>query len=521
MINSPKDLISRMREDTNRYFVLVSKEVLGEIDEHQARYVLNHLLLNETQFYNNIIKIKEEQDCFIMGAKSWKEACDLTDTLYEKLLGNERISMKKIETPIVLARNTFEGIEYDPHSTRNIVENRKKYENMLTGKSEPVKEACASHSKPKKKAKKKKVQKELMSFRDTHTDEWFMLVQENDTKFELFHQSNLLETVYTKEDAMIRMAAILKENDFAKHDIEVQLSEGMDVDSFKDVYGKDMKPDKKIKACKGAIKYSKESRESHKLVNPFEDTVITEEEEIDLSIAHDGPTEWEVWWEENQDSEELISQYQDYLDEMAQMGISPDEFEVWAKATWASGEAYESEEEVGKEQVTEAIECAYCGAKKEEDVFVIGASNEPEWTMVEGTGKMACPDCYEKASAEGQAAIKKATGLESKHPVKKVQELDIMGGLKKLGKDIVSGVASQYSVAPGVSDYFKGTPKSDSTQTITKISGSPEAQGVKDRTPGPEADWVQLLNQDVTITLKYEQGITQLQGKVTRITDSG
>ena len=34
MINSPKDLISRMREDTNRYFVLVSKEVLGEIDEH-------------------------------------------------------------------------------------------------------------------------------------------------------------------------------------------------------------------------------------------------------------------------------------------------------------------------------------------------------------------------------------------------------------------------------------------------------------------------------------------------------
>ena len=49
--------------------------------------------------------------------------------------------------------------------------------------------------------------------------------------------------------------------------------------------------------------------------------------------------------------------------------------------------------------------CAYCGKVKEEVIFVIGASSKPDWCMIEGTGKMACPDCYEKASAEGQKAI--------------------------------------------------------------------------------------------------------------------
>ena len=51
------------------------------------------------------------------------------------------------------------------------------------------------------------------------------------------------------------------------------------------------------------------------------------------------------------------------------------------------------------------ITCNYCGKEKQEVVFCIGASLGPEWCMIEGTGKMTCPDCYETASAEGQKAI--------------------------------------------------------------------------------------------------------------------
>jgi len=52
------------------------------------------------------------------------------------------------------------------------------------------------------------------------------------------------------------------------------------------------------------------------------------------------------------------------------------------------------------------ITCEYCGKEKEEIIFAIGASNKPDWCMVEGTGKMTCPDCYNKAMAEGQAVIR-------------------------------------------------------------------------------------------------------------------
>lgn len=55
--------------------------------------------------------------------------------------------------------------------------------------------------------------------------------------------------------------------------------------------------------------------------------------------------------------------------------------------------------------------CEYCGREKAGLSFYIGASLEPDWTMVEGTGKMTCPDCYNKAMAEGQEAIHRATGL--------------------------------------------------------------------------------------------------------------
>lgn len=55
------------------------------------------------------------------------------------------------------------------------------------------------------------------------------------------------------------------------------------------------------------------------------------------------------------------------------------------------------------------IVCLYCGATKPEVIFVIGAcsKDKPDWCMIYGTGKMACPACYEKASAEGVAACDK------------------------------------------------------------------------------------------------------------------
>jgi len=51
--------------------------------------------------------------------------------------------------------------------------------------------------------------------------------------------------------------------------------------------------------------------------------------------------------------------------------------------------------------------CEYCGAQKEGLSFSIGASLQPSWIMVEGTGKMACPNCWEKATKEGKAIIDK------------------------------------------------------------------------------------------------------------------
>jgi hypothetical protein len=53
------------------------------------------------------------------------------------------------------------------------------------------------------------------------------------------------------------------------------------------------------------------------------------------------------------------------------------------------------------------IACEFCGKRKDDCSFFIGATKTPDWCMVEGTGKMACPDCYPKASAEGQAAIER------------------------------------------------------------------------------------------------------------------
>ena len=54
--------------------------------------------------------------------------------------------------------------------------------------------------------------------------------------------------------------------------------------------------------------------------------------------------------------------------------------------------------------------CDYCSKEKAGLGFFIGASKQPDWTMVEGTGKMTCPDCYAKAMAEGKEAVRRHTG---------------------------------------------------------------------------------------------------------------
>jgi len=55
----------------------------------------------------------------------------------------------------------------------------------------------------------------------------------------------------------------------------------------------------------------------------------------------------------------------------------------------------------------EKLKCEYCQAEKEEFSFYIGASKEPDWTMIEGTGKITCPDCYNVAVKEGKEKIEK------------------------------------------------------------------------------------------------------------------
>jgi len=55
--------------------------------------------------------------------------------------------------------------------------------------------------------------------------------------------------------------------------------------------------------------------------------------------------------------------------------------------------------------MNEKLTCEFCGKEKDEFSFIIGASSKPDWCMIEGTGKMTCPECYEIASKEGSDAI--------------------------------------------------------------------------------------------------------------------
>lgn len=53
----------------------------------------------------------------------------------------------------------------------------------------------------------------------------------------------------------------------------------------------------------------------------------------------------------------------------------------------------------------EKMVCDYCGAVQEKVQFFIGASNVPAWVMNEGTGKVSCPNCFEKGKAEGRLRV--------------------------------------------------------------------------------------------------------------------
>lgn len=53
----------------------------------------------------------------------------------------------------------------------------------------------------------------------------------------------------------------------------------------------------------------------------------------------------------------------------------------------------------------ETLKCDYCGKEKAEISFFIGASLQPDWTVIEGTGKVTCPDCWNIAKEDGKKAI--------------------------------------------------------------------------------------------------------------------
>ena len=57
--------------------------------------------------------------------------------------------------------------------------------------------------------------------------------------------------------------------------------------------------------------------------------------------------------------------------------------------------------------------CDYCGKKREEISFVIGASLERDWVMMEGTGKVSCPECWEKGKEEARAGLDKLTEMKT------------------------------------------------------------------------------------------------------------
>ena len=76
------------------------------------------------------------------------------------------------------------------------------------------------------------------------------------------------------------------------------------------------------------------------------------------------------------------------------------------------------------------IKCNFCGKVKQDGSFVIGASLEPDWCMIYGTGKMACPECYPEAMKQGEKVVdefigrNKTPGLDPKNKARQEKALD-------------------------------------------------------------------------------------------------
>jgi len=67
-------------------------------------------------------------------------------------------------------------------------------------------------------------------------------------------------------------------------------------------------------------------------------------------------------------------------------------------------------EEKPKRETPNKLVCDFCGKVKDEITFIIGAAKKADWCMVYGTGKMTCPDCYERAQKEADDKINGITG---------------------------------------------------------------------------------------------------------------
>jgi hypothetical protein len=52
----------------------------------------------------------------------------------------------------------------------------------------------------------------------------------------------------------------------------------------------------------------------------------------------------------------------------------------------------------GVENGVNGLVCAFCGKEKAGEIkFIIGYNpkdSDPDWVMIAGSGKMACPECY-------------------------------------------------------------------------------------------------------------------------------
>ena len=131
---------------------------------------------------------------------------------------------------------------------------------------------------------------------------------------------------------------------------------------------------------------------------------------------------------------------------LAKNELYPDKDYHTLNSTEQDNVAIRARELVKDSKTKDSITCEYCGKTKADGGFFIGASKEPDWTMVEGTGKITCPDCYEKAMREGQARIKAHVnsfkGRDSKSDI-----LDeIVSNFKKKSYDKAVDIAKYFKV---------------------------------------------------------------------------